>query len=620
MAPHRASAKIPETQPGGTLSRIGDFVAELKRRRVFRALVGWGVFSFAVLQVVEPVLHAYHLPEWSLTAVVSVLAAGFPVTVLLAWIFDLGVEGITRTPPAAGVATGVPRARLVLLLLAVGVLAAAPGIGYLLFRSASASAKGEADAGKAGASIAVLPFANLSADREQEYFADGIAEEILNALAQIDGLRVAGRTSSFTFRGKSEDLTSIAQKLRVSTVLEGSVRREGNRVRVTAQLVDAGNGYHLWSQTFERELSGVFAIQDEIASAVVLALRGRLLSAGAGPPAARPTTTPEAYGKYLLARHLTDAGSPRAMRQAVTAAEECVALDPRFAPCWASLANALAWSAEWPTEEPMSAADRARFRTRAREAADRAVAIAPDAPDGYAIRAWLRLSTGPDRGWDWRGARADMDRAIALGLTDSDQICVVGRMVMASQGRLTDATAMMQRLTETDPLSHYAWGNLGELLTYQGRYREAARAFRVARDISGESWASATYPDESYALSLEGRGEEALAVARRIGDEYFRLPAEAIALHVLGRREESERAIAKAKETAAGRGAYQIATFHAFRGDREEAIAWYGRAIDEGIGDLVDILVDPSARRLAGDPGFKTLLARLGVPEGTVVR
>lgn len=213
-----------------------------------------------------------------------------------------------------------------------------------------------------------------------------------------------------------------------------------------------------------------------------------------------------------------------------------------------------------------------------------------------------------------------MERAIALGLTDSDQICVVARIVMVSQGRLADATAMLQRLTERDPLSHYAWGNLAELLAYQGRYREAGQAFRVAREILPGSWSSTNLPSESYALSLEGRGEEALAVARRVQEQANRLPAEAIALHVLGRRVESERAIAELKEKAGGTSAYEIATFHAFRGDLDEALAWYGRAIDQDDGGMTDVLVDPSARRLRDAPGFQAILARLGVPEGTVVR
>ncbi len=550
----------------------------------------------------------------------TLLAAGFPVTVLLAWVFDLGVDGITRTPPVPGAAPLASRVGLGLVLISIGLLAAAPGIVYLVMRGSSTQENADAPGRGGAASIAVLPFANLSGDKEQEYFADGIAEEILNALAQIEGLRVAGRTSSFTFRDRHEDLTVIARKLRVATVLEGSVRREGTRIRVTAQLIDAANGYHLWSQGFERELSGVFAIQDEIASAVVAALRGRLLPAGTAAPPGRPKTTPEAYEKYLLARHFTDAGSPRAMRQAVTAAEECVALDPRFAPCWASLANALAWSVEWPTEGSLPPEERARLLSRAREAADRAIAIAPGVPDGYAIRSWLRLSTGADGGWDWSGSRDDMERAISLGLSDTDQICVVGRMVMASQGRLTEATAMMRRLTETDPLSPYPWGNLAELLTYQGRYEEAAQAFRVSRELSQGSWASTNAPIEAYGLALQGRGAEALAIAQQMDEADYRLPSEAMALHVLGRHAESERKIAEAKARDKGRAAYGIATFHALRGDRAEAVEWYGRAIGQHDGYLVDLLVDPSARRMRDDPGFKAILARLNVPVGTVAR
>jgi TolB-like protein len=216
---------------------------------VIRALIGWGVFSFAVLQVIEPVLHAYHLPEWPLTVVVSALGAGFPITAVLAWVFDLTTKGITRTAPAASPelsAAGPSGPRLAVLLLALGLLAAAPGLVYFFVWPGAgrraAEAPGAVPAAPAMPSIAVLPFVNLSSDKEQEYFSDGIAEEILNALAQVDGLRVIGRTSSFSMKGRNEDLRIIGQRLGSANLLEGSVRRSGARVRITAQLIEASGG------------------------------------------------------------------------------------------------------------------------------------------------------------------------------------------------------------------------------------------------------------------------------------------------------------------------------------------------------------------------------------------
>ena len=285
------------------MAGFSDFVAELKRRRVFRALLSWGVVAFAVLQIYEPVMHGLHLPEWTLSFVVIALGLGFPITTGLAWVFDLKASGIERTPPAgngdppAAMSRGSRRARLALLLAGLGCAAAAPGLIYFFARQGAdrGSARGSAaPSTAAGPSIAVLPFANMSADKDQEYFADGVTEEILNSLAHVEGLRVIGRTSSFYFKGRNEDLASIARKLAVGAVLEGSVRKDGNRVRVTAQLLDTADGSRLWSETYERELTSIFQVQEDVARAVVAALQLRLLPSQALATRASRTANPEA--------------------------------------------------------------------------------------------------------------------------------------------------------------------------------------------------------------------------------------------------------------------------------------------------------------------------------------
>ena len=586
---------------------------------MIRALVVWGVIAFAVLQVYEPVMHGLHLPEWTLSFVVVVLGLGFPVTAVLAWVFDLKAGGIEKTAPTATEAGRLPprgasRVRLALLVLGIGVAAAAPGLVYFFVwpgagRRAPDGA-GASAAAKGPPSIAVLPFANLSPDRDQEFFADGIAEEILNALAQIDGLRVAGRTSSFAFKGKNEDLAGIAQKLRVGTVLEGSVRKDGSRVRITAQLINAGDGYHLWSQTFDRELTGVFAIQDEIARAVVAALKGRLLPADAAPAASRPTTNPEAYSKYLLGRHFIGVGDRGGMAQAVAALEKSVSLDPGYAPAWASLAYASFWLVQFET----TAAEQAAHTARARAAADKAVALAPELADGYAMRGFMRVN----QGWDWRGAEADMDKALALGLGDANLVRLNARFVMAPQGRLGEAVAALQRLVERDPLSASAWASLGTLLTYRGRHDEAAAAFRRSLEIAPTNPIAQSLV--SYNLALQHRGEESLAAAREVKEEGWRLISEAVAFESMGRRPEAERAIAELKRKEADTMAYQIGTFHAWRGDDDEAFAWLDRALRQEDGGLSDVLIEPAVSRMRGDPRYRALLAKMNLPRDAVVR
>jgi TolB-like protein len=245
-------------------------VAELQRRRVFRALVGYGIASFAVLQITEPIMHGLHWPDVVLSYVVVALAGGFPLVVSLAWIFDVNAGRLERTGPPSP-ASGWRGTRLALLLVGIGLLAAAPGLVYYLFlRTPRAGAPSGAER---AASIAVLPLVNLSRDPEQEYFADGLSEELLDLLVKVPGLHVAARTSAFSFKGKNDDVRTIAEKLNVATLLEGSVRKVGDQVRITTQLINAADGYHLWSETYDRKLTDVFAVQDEIAQAVVAARR-----------------------------------------------------------------------------------------------------------------------------------------------------------------------------------------------------------------------------------------------------------------------------------------------------------------------------------------------------------
>ena len=287
-------------------------VAELKRRRVFRALVSYGIAAFAVLQIIEPVMHGLHWSEAVLSYVVAGLAGGFPVVVALAWIFDVNSGRIERTAPGSlrGTRAGV-------ILSVIALLAASPiVVWYFVHRARSADSPGATAATAPGPSIAVLPLVNLSSDKEQEYFSDGLSEELLNLLAKVPNLRVAARTSTFAFKGKNEDVSTIAQKLHVATVLEGSVRKAGDQIRITTQLVNASDGYHLWSETYDRRVTDVFAVQDEIAGAVVAALKMKLLHS---PTSEERRTAPEAYTQYLLGQQYFHRNNVEGFRKALEA-------------------------------------------------------------------------------------------------------------------------------------------------------------------------------------------------------------------------------------------------------------------------------------------------------------
>jgi len=272
---HEQPPAVENADPVGEDLGLVQVVGAQQDRRVVRAVVGYGIGAFALLQIIEPVMHGLHWPEAVLSYCVVALGLGFPVVVCLAWIFDVNSGHLERTPPSPSIAR---RGWIAPLLIGVGVLAAAPGlIYYFLVRRPPPVPVAAQEA--AGPSIAVLPLLNLSHDPDQDYFADGLAEELLDLLAKVPGLHVAARTSAFSFKGKNEDVRSIAAKLQVSTILEGSVRKAGEQVRITTQLISAVNGYHLWSETYDRKLTDVFAVQDEIAKAVVGALKLKLLPA-----------------------------------------------------------------------------------------------------------------------------------------------------------------------------------------------------------------------------------------------------------------------------------------------------------------------------------------------------
>ncbi len=269
-------------------------------------------------------------------------------------------------------------------------------------------------------SIAVLPFADMSAGRDQEYLSDGIAEEILNALAQVEGLRVIGRTSSFSFKGKSDDLAAIAQKLRVTRLLEGSVRREGSHVRITAQLVDA-EGRHLWAETFDRGLTGIFALQDEIAGAVVRELRVKLLPGQVPSTQERSTASLAAYREFLLGRQFANQGTREGHLRAIAAFERAVAADPGYGPAWASLASSRDWYAG--TVSDLDVAEVQALQRRAMDEAERAILVRPRLADGYAARGFLRGLRVPP---DWEGAEADLGRALELNPQRRRRSCTRG--------------------------------------------------------------------------------------------------------------------------------------------------------------------------------------------------
>jgi eukaryotic-like serine/threonine-protein kinase len=453
-------------------------------------------------------------------------------------------------------------------------------------------------------SVVVLPFVNVSTDPDEEHFSDGLTEEILNALARVDGLRVPGRTSSFFFKGKRVTLADVGRALDVGAVLEGSVRRSGDRLRVTARMVNVRDGFQLWSETYDRQLTDIFAVQDEIAAAVVGALRLRLERSARKIAGRRRSAHPEAYTQYLLGQQFINRLTHKDDLRAVSAFEKAVEIEPGFAPAWAALANAIHRVADFAKT---SAAVADGF-DRALAAAERAIALDPNLVDGLVVRGYLRTRLL----WDWMGARVDFERALEVSPANPEAHRGYARHLLAPLGALDEGISHLRKAIEIDPLSPRAWSNLGALSTFRGDLDEAKTALNRSLEIA---------PDQMYAhgvlgivLLLEGRPAEALEVFERSTEEEFRLRGSALAHYDLGDDASSRRDLDRLIEECATHAAIQVASVFAWRGELEQAFAWVDRARAQRDPGLPDIAVDPLFRKVRDDARYQAALRALNLP------
>lgn len=471
-------------------------LAELKRRRVFRVAALYGVVAWIIAEVSSVVFPVLLLPEWTVTFIVVLLMLGFPVAMVLAWAFDIGPQGIERTPPVAAAAGSTRRSHAWLVYGGLLVLAMA-ALGWLLWARLMPPQLASYE------SVAVMPFANLSGDPANDYFSDGMAEELLNLLAQVPGLQVAARTSSFAYRDQNVDVREIGRALGVDAVLEGSVRRSGERVRITAQLIDTSTGYHLWSQNYDRQMADIFSVQDEISSEIVMALTGTLGTRQAPeglPVRTAPTDSVEAYTLYLQARHQWKRRGAEPVRRSIALLEEALELDPEFARAWAGLAAA--WVV-LPGYVGEAAAD---YHTRATEAARRALAKDPNLAEAHAVLAQIESHEG-----DWSAADAAFFFAISLEPNDATARHWYS-LLLGQAGRLKEALAQATTAYDLDPASPIINYNLAQHLIALGYNERAARHLRSAVELGFDSAAD---PGGDAMLALR-RGDPEPA-ARLIG-------------------------------------------------------------------------------------------------------
>ena len=458
-------------------------------------------------------------------------------------------------------------------------------------------------------SIAVLPFVNRSHSEEDEYFSDGLTDELLNVLTKIRGLRVAARTSAFTFKGKGATVAEIGQALNVATVLEGSVRKAGNQMRISVQLVKVADGYHLWSEAYDRTLDDIFAVQDDIAQSVVAELRTALFgksdakadqhaSAQVAAAAKGRTSDPEAHRLFLQGRHFVGRRTREDSARGIGYLKQALQIDPEFALAWAQLGRAYVTEADtgWvPVAEGVA---------RGREALVRALELEPALAEGHAWMSWIRMYYD----WDWHAAGASMQRALELAPGSVPVLTAAGVMAQ-NLGRLDEAIALHRQVVAQDPLRMSGYLNLGTALDASDHLTEAEAAYRKALELTPQGFALRALLAAN--LLAQGRADEALTEAAREPGEELRLWALAIIEHA-DARIESDAALKELIAKHQTDAAYQIAEVYGIRGEADFAFDWLKRAHAQRDPGLADIKTSPRLRSLHADPRWRPFLREIG--------
>jgi len=597
---------------------------ELKRRNVIRVGVMYIIIAWLILQVADVVLGNIAAPGWVFQTILLLLALGLPVAILFAWAFELTPQGLKREKgiersESVNQNTGrnLDRTIIVVLVLAVSYFAYDKFSGHFAPGAALPAAQydrpvtGEdrssddpaVTAAIAVESIAVLPFVNMSSDPEQEYFSDGISEELLNLLAKIPQFRVAGRTSSFAFRDKGTDLREIGSSLGVSSILEGSVRKGGERVRITAQLVNAEDGFHLWSETYDRELRDVFAVQDEIAAAVVEQLKVKLLGAPVlrrdGEPLA---TNIEAYDAFLKGMSFTNKLGPSNFRQAAEYFEQTVALAPNSALAWARLSytnTRLASQAQVGIDQALA---------RAREAVARALELDDTVSEAHMASAFIDLAFN----WDWGRAKISLERALALRPGDITTKLLLAELY-SIRGDEAESIKIKRDLIAQDPLNLQVQARMIVSLMDIGEIQESETLIRqlLSKNPSSEF----LHGYLAYNLGLQGRAEEGLQVAAKEPVGFLRLLSLAILHQRLGHLQAAKAAQQELQSKYGDGAAFQQAMIFSHWGDDVAAIDWLERAYETRDPGLPTLRIAIAFRPLHDDPRYIAILQKMNLAD-----
>jgi len=577
------------------------FFAELKRRNVYKVAVAYIVGGWALSQGIAQVFPVFDVPNWAIRFVVLLIIVGLPVALVLVWAFEITPQGIKRTETADAMPQpGRQKNNAWIYVVVVGTIVSI-GLFFLGRYTAgnAASRNSEAASALPQKSIAVLPLVNESGDPKDEYFSDGLSEELIAALAQISGLRVIGRSSSFRFKDRKEEPKAIGEKLGVGTLLDGTVRKQGDRVRIVAELVNAADGIQLWTRTFDRQLKDIFAVQQEIAEAVAESLKVKLFGIQENPSQIA-TNNVEAHNAYLQGHFHLLRRNAEDFRKAIDYYDQAIELDPLYALAFAERAEAWAFLGDLTGQRPTA-------YPKARSDAERAVAIAPALAEARAALGWVRCLA------DWRFAEglAELKRAKELSPANPTANDLLARIIVYL-GRFDEAERQARQAVELDPLSTVTQANLSRVLLYAGKLDEADAAARKSAELQPSG--AATHRWQVLIAVQRGDGDAALREAQLEPDEGFRRFELALAHYARGDRPAADAALADLIAKAREGFAYQIAEVYAVRGQADKAFEWLQISYDDRDAGMLGLLVDPLLRGLRDDPRYKNLVAKVGLP------
>lgn len=583
------------------------FFEELKRRNVFRVAAAYIVSAWLIIQVVETVFPPFGFGDGAIRAVVITLAIGLVPMLILSWVFELTSEGLkldkdVDPSQSVGRNTGKTLDRSIVVVLVVALSYFAfdkfvldPSRDAEQLETARQAGRSEAIIASIGdRSIAVLPFVDMSPQGDQSYFSDGVSEELLNLLATIPEVRVTSRSSAFAFKDKGLGIPEIAKRLNVVYVLDGSVRKADEQLRISAQLIDARSDTQLWSKNFDRTLQNIFQIQDEIAEDVVEQIKGTLNIAA---PEQRQTN-PEAYALFLKGRQQRQSGSVDGYNEAIALYQRVLEIDPNYPPAWDEMAAAYqsqALSGLRPSDEGFQLG---------RESALAAIAVDPDYAPAYDSLAFIAQYYQSDL----EVAAQYTQQALALAPNDTGIVGSAG-MLLQNLGRLEEGLAAIEYKVAADPLSPGWQYTLGIAYLAVGRYQDAIQSFETTMDLSREF--SLGHYNLGVALMLDGQPDKAVNVLQDEAREDWKLTALSMALFEKD-KPASDEALAKLLQKYGGNMTYNIGYVYAYRGDSDAAFQWLEKAIEVEDAGIGGILTESLFKNIHDDPRWLPFLRKLG--------